>query len=180
MVEHREREFGELSARAEELLERPDVRLPHHRPLLRLWHYPSFSHFSSWLVCLPHARRDERPVVVESVWDRQFDTKRLLEPLEGLKHGFSTEPTISNRRGELPAEELRARVASLRRIAVPPFLEDDMIPLDGDTFGVETYASKAAARLVWWSERQEEWGPLVSWAEAMRSFLVESLDGLSL
>jgi len=146
--------------------------------LLRLWHYPSFSRSSSWLVFLPHARRDETPVVVESVWNRQFDTERLLIPLEGLKHGFSTEPTISIRRGELDAGELSARVASLRRIVLPPFLEDDIVPLDGDTFGVETYESKAAARLVWWSEWHEEWGPLVSWAESLRRFLVESLDGV--
>jgi hypothetical protein len=178
MVEHREREFGELSARAEELLERPDVRLPHHRQLLRLWHYPSFSRHASWLVYLPHARRDETPVVVESVWDRQFDTKRLLEPLEGLKHGFSTEPTISSRRGELPAEELRARVSSLRRIVVPPFLEDGTVGLDGDLFGVETYSSKTIVRLSWWTMCYEEWEPLISWAEAMRSFLVGSLGGV--
>jgi hypothetical protein len=178
MAEHREREFAELSARAEELLERPDVRLPHHRQLLRLWHYPSFSRFSSWLVYLPHARRDETPVVLESVWNRQFDAERLLTPMEGLRHGFSTEPTISNRRAELPAEELSARVESLRRIVVPPFLEDGTVGLDGDLFGIETYSSKTAVRLRWWTMFYEEWGPLVSWAEAMRSFLVESLDGV--
>lgn len=178
MVEHRQRELAELSARAEELLERPGVRLPHHTPLVRLWHYPSFARFSSWLVCLPHARRDEKPVVVESVWDRPLDTKRLLEPLEGLRHGFSTEPTIAVRRGELPAEELGARVESLRRIVVPPFLEDGTVGLDGDLFGVETYSSKAAVRLRWWTMFYEEWGPLVAWAAAMRGFLVEALDGV--
>jgi len=178
MVEHREREFGELSARAAELLERPDVRLPHHAALLRLWHYPSFSRFSSWLVYLPHARRDEAPVVIESVWDRRFDAARFSGPTEGLKHGFSTEPTMAVRRGELPAEELSGRVASLRRIVVPPFLDDGAIVLDGDAFGVETYASKTAARLSWWSSWYEEWRPLVSWADSMRSFLVESLGGV--
>src|SRR5215212_5891152 len=106
MVERREREYAELSARAEELLERPDVRLPHHMPLMRLWRYPSFSRFASWHIYLPHTGRAEAPVVVESAWDRQFDGARLLEPMQGLKHGFSTEPTILTRRGELPAAEL--------------------------------------------------------------------------
>lgn len=178
MVEHRELEYAELSARAEELLERPDVRLPHHRLLLRLWHYTAFSRHYSWHVHLPHAGRDETPVVIESVWDRESDAGRLLTPLEGLRHGFSTEPTILIRRAELPAEELGARIAGLRRIVVPPFIEDGTIGLDGDIFGVETYASKTAVRLRWWAVWYEEWEPLVSWAEAMRSFLARSLGGV--
>ena len=180
MAEQRQREFAELSAKAEELLERPNVRLPHHRPLIRLWRYPSFSRHVSWHIYLPHTGRAEAPVVVESAWDRQFDAARLFEPLEGLRHGFSTEPTIAVRRGELPAEELSARAESLRRIVVPPFLEDGTIGFDGELFGVETYSSKTAVRLSWWSVWYEEWEPLVSWAEAMRRFLVETLDGPSL
>jgi hypothetical protein len=178
MIEQRQKEFTELSARAEAYLERPNISLPHHKLLLRLWHYPSFDRHISWLVYSPLSRylKSDSPLVREVVWDRPFDSQRFSDSLKGLKHGFSLEPTLSFRQAEIPPDELMLKLANLKKIVLPVFVDDGSVGLDGESFGVETFGFKSAVRFVWWSEGYEEWKPLVDWAEDMRRFLSVRLE----
>ena len=178
MTEQRQKEFSELSARAEECLEHPDVSLPHHKLLLRLWHYPSFEHHVSWFVYAPLSRYEESdsPLVLEVVWNRPFDSQRFSDPLKGLQNSFSLEPTISFRRAELPLNELELKLANLRGIVLPIFVDDGSVALDGESFGVETFGFKSSIRLGWWSECYGEWKAIVAWAEDMRRFLSMCLE----
>lgn len=178
MAEHRHKEFSELSARAQGYLERLKVHLPHHNLLLRLWHYPSFGRHISWLVHspLPQYQKSDSPLVLEAVWDQLFDSQRFSDPLEGLKHGFSLEPTVFLRQAELRPDELELKLAKLREMLLPVSLDDGSVGLDGESFGVETFGFKASVRLVWWSEGYREWKSLVDWAADMRTFLSVSFE----
>ena len=55
---------------AKKQLRDPDVHLPHHTRLLRLWHYPSFDSWISFLIYLPVPRYEhsDSPVVVDVTW----------------------------------------------------------------------------------------------------------------
>jgi hypothetical protein len=41
-------DFAELTALAEKRLLHPEVDLPHHQEIFRLWRYPSFEQYVSW------------------------------------------------------------------------------------------------------------------------------------
>jgi hypothetical protein len=178
MAEQRHQEFSGLSARAEGILKGPEVDLPHHKSLLRLWHYPSFDRYVSWLVygALPRYQKSDSPLVCEVVWDRPFDFQRFSDPLKGLKHGFSPEPTITLKQAEVPPDELELRLTNLREIALPVFIDDGSIGLDGESFGVETFGFKSTVRLMWWSDNYERWNSIVDWFEDMRQFLSMCLE----
>jgi hypothetical protein len=178
MTEQRQNEFAEVAARAEEYLEHPRVHLPHHNSLLRLWHHPSFGRHISWLIYypLPRYRRSDSPLVLEAAWDRPFDSQRFSHPLDGLRHGFSLEPTVSLRQAEIPPDELEVKLANLRTIVLPVSVDDGSIGLDGESFGVETHGFNAAMRLVWWCEGRRGWAPLADWAADMRRFLSACLE----
>ena len=178
MTEQRQNEFSELSARAEEYLERPNISLSQHKLLLRLWHYPSFERHVSWFLysALPRYQKSDSPLVREVVWDRPLDSLRLSDPLKGLKHGFSVEPTISSRQAKIPLDELELKLANLRSIVLPVFVDDGSVGLDGEGCGVETFGFKSAIRLAWWSEMSEEWKPIIEWAQDMRRFLSVCLE----
>lgn len=178
MTEQRQKEFSELSARAEECLEHLEVSLLYHKLLLRLWHYPSFDRNVSWFVYSPLSRyqKSDSPLVLEVIWDRPIDSQRFSDPLKGLKNGFSFEPTISFRRAEIPLDELELKLANLSSIILPIFVDDGSVGLDGESFGIETSGFKSSVRLVWWAEGYEEWKPIVNWATDMRRFLSVHLE----
>ena len=178
MAEQRHEEFWELSARAEAYLERSNLSLPHRKLLLRLWHYPSFGRHISWFVYspLPRYQKSDSPLVREVVWDRPFDTQRLSDPLKGLRHGFSVEPTISSRQAEISLGELELKLANLRSIILPVFVDDGSVGIDGEGFGIETFGFTSSIRLAWWSGMPKEWEPIIEWAQDMRRFLSVCLE----
>jgi hypothetical protein len=83
MAEAYGKEFEELSALAEKCLRDPGKHLPYRRMLLRLWRYPSFDQWTSWLVYVPVGRYTESdsPIVVQVIWNRRFDYERFSSPM---------------------------------------------------------------------------------------------------
>ena len=168
-------EFAELTALAEKRLQYPDVDLSHHRELFRLWRCPSFEQYVSWLVYSPVPRYADldSPIAVKVVWDRPFDAARFRDPMKGLAHGLSTEPTISLDQVELSRDELESRLSSLQLINLPVVI-DRSIVVDGERCGFETFGV-TGVRLTW-SIVPETWKPIVEWASEMTAFLNEATD----
>jgi hypothetical protein len=172
MVEAYRKEFDELSALAGNNLRHPKVQPPHHRPLLRLWCYPSFERWTSWLVYVPVQRltQPDSPIVAEVTWDRPFDVERFTNPLKGLAHGLSSTPTITLKQAGVPSEMLNSQLLSLEQISVPVMVHTSL-GLDGEECGLETFGMAAAVRLIWQSNIPEAWQPVVRWAEELRTLL---------
>ena len=173
MLQGYQKEFSELSAAAEKQLQHPEVHLPHHSLLLRLWHYPSFAPWTSLLVYVPGIRyeQSESPLVIAATWNRPFDAQRFTDPMKGLAHGLSTAPTITLKQASLSPSLLDVNLRRLEAIALPLIL-DRSIGVDGAGFGIET----ASVRLRWHASQREPWLPLREWYEQMQTFLQRSLE----
>jgi hypothetical protein len=179
MAENREQEFAALRKSATERLERPEVDLPHHQLRLRLWHYPSFAYWSSWLLYCPLPRYDdiESLIVVRSVWDQMFDAQRFRDPMKGLTYGYSIHPSISLNRSQLSRDRVEPRLSALREITVP-VLFDDAVGVDGESFGLEILGFRSSVRLTWWCEPSREWSALSAWCSEFRCLLEENCTRL--
>jgi hypothetical protein len=94
-------EFAELTALAEKRLLYTEVDLPHHQELFRLWRYPLFEQYVTWHVYSSVARYADPPIVLKVSCDRTFGVAGFRDPMKGLAHGLSTEPTIISRQVEL-------------------------------------------------------------------------------
>ena len=168
--------YRELTAAAEKQLQHPDVDLPHCTPLLRLWHYPSFDSWISFLVYVP-APRYEHSVssqVVEVIWNQPFDAVRFNDPMKGLAHGLSTTPTITIRQAPISPTQLASLTSSLQKITLPMEL-DRSIVLDGTILGLATFGMPAAMELTWYPN-MEAWSVLTDWATEVRSLLTKFLE----
>ena len=180
VIEPYRKEFDELTALAEKHLQYPEVHLPHHKKLFRIWRYPSFEPYVSWIVFAPVERYAnlDLPMVVEISWHRPFDALRFHDPMKGLAHGFSISPAVDLRQAELLPSQIEWRMTNLETIQIP-LLIDESIGVDGESFGFETYGF-AAIRLTWSSLMPESWKAIVEWAKETREFLSESLERKSL
>lgn len=169
-------EFAELTAMAEKRLQYPEIHLPHHRELFRLWRYPSFEQHVSWLVYSPVPRYAEldSPIAVKVTWDRPLDVMRFRDPMKGLTHGLCTEPTITLNQIELSRDGLESRLAGLQLIKLPVVMDRSVV-LDGDRCGFETFGI-TGVRLTWWSNTPEAWKPIVEWVNEMTAFLESATD----
>ena len=67
-------------------------------------------------------------------------------------------------------EMLNSKLLSLEKISTPSMVHSSLV-LDGEEFGLESFAMAAAVRLLWRSNMPEAWQPVVRWAEEMRTFL---------
>ena len=168
-------EFAELTALAEKRLQYPDVDLPHHHELFRLWRYPSFEPYVSWLVYSPVARYAEvdSPIAVKVSWDRPFDAARFRDPMKGLAYSLSTEPTILLNQVELSRHDLESRLSSLQLIKFPVMIDKSVV-LDGERCGFENFGV-TGVRLTW-SITPETWKPIVEWADEMTAYLKSATD----
>src|SRR5438128_6224275 len=97
--EKRDKEIAELESRAILSLERgqqlePTETTSKLRVGYRLWNYPSFGEYKSWLLFLPSAHDWEFTFAREITWKRQDDIERLTNPMVGLQKGFHTSPSI--------------------------------------------------------------------------------------
>jgi len=178
VAESYRKEFAELTALAENQLEPHETDLPHHSVLFRLWRYPSFQPYLSWLVYMPRLpyQKTEAPFVLEISWNRPLDSARFTDPMKGIAMGLSVAPTVNRRQAELLQAALDLRLESLQKIRLPVVI-DGSVGLDGEIFGLETFGFMTSIRLEWWSETSDEWTPLVSWAKEVREFLLACLEG---
>lgn len=161
--------IDELYRRANEALEHPERRWPEvaHRGLLRLWEFPSFDAWTTWLLVdacrsssgLP----DDGPALRELTWDQNFDKRRFGDPLFGLQHGLSTAPTLRRRDIALTDQQNRQLVSGLSRLTLPLGARHRVIGVDGTGYGLEFGDYMTKVRLSWWGDQPAEWAPLHRW-----------------
>lgn len=178
MAENRQKEVRELEQKALRMLENPQL-LPNDEttknfvPTLHLWIAPSFKPDKHWIFYKPHRRLNPppKPFVRQIIWQKDFDFRRLYDPLTGLKEGFHTEPTFEIKKIEIEKVFFENLNKQLSEISFPAFVEDEMLGLDGEKSGIETLGFYHPARVSWWSVYPKEWQNLVGWFEKTRNYL---------
>lgn len=126
---------------------------------LRLWHYPSFGVHRSWSVC--------KDVIHSLRWDRPRDIKLRSDPLEGIRRGHTTQPSLERKSIPLTQDRYDQLLHSLTLIQIP-LLTQRTICLDGESCGLELYGH---FRLQWDSAWDEDWEPLVAWMDTTVAWL---------
>lgn len=170
---NRQAEYQELTQKAWAQLNReepPDMG--HSRPIVGLCVRPSFADHTAWMVFADSQEEDF--VARRSRWDRQFDTQRFTDPLFGLKHGWSTEPTLTTTIIMLPSGKVTVYLQEARALEIPEVLSKS-ITLDGtrwslavkNAFGNQTRT---------WNWEPPAWKPMIAWAARLFSFLEAQVE----
>jgi len=181
MIEKREKEWQELEAKARQILENPrllpkDETTKHFEPTLHLWISPTFTPEKHWIFYKPQPQINPqpKPFVRQIIWQKPSDFQRLNNPLIGLQEGFQAEPTFETKTVEIEKEMLETLHQQLSEIRFPAFVRDEILGLDGESFGVEIFSFYHQARVSWWSIYPDDWHELVRWFEKIQRFLEES------
>ena len=157
-------DFQRMQRRAREALENP-LRLEpklRGRAVLRLWHSPAFSAWSSWLF-VDGSLSYTPPMLRQVIWDAPLDNSRFLEPMTGLRHGTKPVPTLDCR--DFALDRVAAGLLeSLSRLTVP-IDGKRHVRLDGESFGFELHGSVRAQ----WESDEAPWGELAAWFEQARA-----------
>jgi hypothetical protein len=177
-AERREEERAALEAQAFRLLEQAEELEPRmarqsRTLMLRLWHYPSFDAHRSWTVVTSHRTGAPPPylLVREVTWDRLGDSRRLTDPLEGLKHGFHSRPSLAVRDAEIAPASLDSFLRTAPLLSFPIIGIGGPVGLDGESFGIECGDLFQKVRLEWWGNGPPEWRAFTAWAQEIRDFL---------
>lgn len=183
MNETREEDWAQLEARAFRLLDHakevePREAIRRYGSLLRLWHYPAFEAQRTWTILTPGRKvpAGTPSLVREVTWDRRVDHLRLFDSPAAIEKGMGTQPTIRLREGILPEAELRRFLEAGAHLMVPIINAGNQVGLDGEYFGLETYAVSPNVRVQWWCDGPTEWRHFTDWVAGLRSFLLQSLD----
>ena len=174
--EKRDKEIAELESRAILSLERgqqlePTETTSKLRVGYRLWNYPSFGEYKSWLLFLPSAHDWEFTFAREITWKRQDDIERLTNPMVGLQKGFHTSPSIEVVDAVVDIKRLNEHLRNLRKIRVPAGDFQEPFGLDGEGNGFQTFTFGGRFRMEWWCNGPEEWQEFINWFAGMREFL---------
>lgn len=183
MTENREKEWLNLLTKAMQMLDNPrllpkELQIRQFNQTLHLWISPTFTPEKHWVFYTPQPRLNPqpKPIVRQIIWQKEKDYQRLNNPLIGLKEGFHTEPTFEIKTIEIEKEDFDKIHHELAKIAVTPFIKDEILGLDGEHFGVETLGFYHNAKITWWSSFPNEWEELVDWYEKVRKFLEEKFN----
>ncbi|MCI0661176.1 MAG: hypothetical protein L0220_08905 [Acidobacteria bacterium] len=174
--ERRDKDFKELESRAVYCLSHPEELEPINRQMravYRLWHYPSFGDYKSWLVFLP-LRDIENPeftISREVTWRREIDAQRFTNPSVGLQMGFHTKPSLEVVDVIVNLKDLNEQLEKLDNIEISISPISKIIGLNGEMYGFQDLNPLQEICLEWWSTGPREWAELISWAAGMREFL---------
>jgi len=172
----------ELTRRARRALEHaeelaPKIGVRRFDERWRLWQYSSFSPWHSWTLFLLWEGNDlHRAVAREVFWNMPADCHRLSDPLEGVRAGFHSQPTLSVRDVELSTSEVVSQIEAGRRIAVPLVSFRGGMGLDGTSWGLGIQEGLRALRLEWWENGPDAWAEATRWAGELRLFLQTAFD----
>lgn len=176
-MERRDEELAELGSRARQALERAEELEPLEsirgcRPEIRLWCYPSFFEYRSWTVFSGRSPRDgeARLLVRRVTWNSPSDRLRLRDPMEGLRQGFHTVPSLSVADTPIPEAEYRAVLNAGRSLRLPLMPGSEGVMIDGTMLGLEMELGFRSIRLEWAGSMSEQWEELTEWAEQLREF----------
>ncbi len=183
MTENREKEWQYLQANAQQMLDNPrllpkDFTTKHFNPTLHLWISPTFTPDKHWVFYKPQSQINPqpKPIVQQIIWKKTVDFQRLNNPLIGLQEGFQLSPTFDIKTVEIEFETYHKMHNDLAKISFPAFVNDEILGLDGENFGVETLDYFHNAKISWWSVYPKEWQELVSWYEKVRKVLDEKFS----
>jgi hypothetical protein len=136
-------------------------------PFLRLWHFSRESD-TSWIVFVP--RPNSSPIsdsdtgsylIRRVTWHKNHDLQRFTDPLEGLRQGINSPPTISV--DDVPIaistfhRELNKAVFPIQLLNVQEYLG-----VDRDESGVETYHSLSKVHIRWKNDGPKEWQDFIA------------------
>jgi hypothetical protein len=174
MTENREKEWKNLQATAQQMLDNPkylpkDLQLRQFNQTLHLWISPTFTPEKHWVFNYPQPQLNPqpKPIVQQIIWQRENDFQRL----KNWQEDFQIEPTFEIKTIEIEKELFEKLHSDLAKIKFPPFIKDEILGLDGEQFGVETLGSYHSAKIFWWNSYPEEWEELVGWYNKIKKFL---------
>lgn len=181
MPETREKEWRNLQATAQQMLENPrllpkDLQIRQFNQILHLWISPTFTPEKHWVFSEPQPQINPqpKPVVQQIIWLRDVD----LQCLNNLQDDFQTKPSFEIKTTEIELEFYRKLRSELAKIQLPPFLELEMDGRDGEIFGIETLDLFYSGRITWWSSYPVEWKELVDWYEKVRNSVEEKFSSI--
>ncbi len=162
-MEKRHHEFAELVRRTTESLmdETPPISLPNAVCELVVSVQPTFANRSSWAVFASGGDADF--VVRMTTWDKTFDQRRFFDPLEGLKFGWHTAPTITTQIASLIQTELSELFERGRTFRSEPENQRGIV-LDGVMWVLKWHAG-LGDRLLSWNQGSAERQEIVRWTE---------------
>ena len=169
---------AELEYRARQALEHSEAHEPvdaldRMRIMLRVWSYPAFFNHVSWSVFESHVDEagKRQTLVREVMWDRTHDLARFSDPLEGVRQGFHSPPTLHVRDAAVPPREYRQLLRDIAANPIPLVQFQPIIGLDGEQFGIASEAGFNSARVEWWADGPEEWQDFIAAVMRLRAFL---------
>ena len=181
MVENRPIELQELEDRGRRALEYPDQQEPQEvlrsfLPHLRLWHYPAFGSYISWTIYRP--RVGSEPWMARQVqWNRSHDLQRFSNPLEGVRRGFRTPPTLIIQDLQMSSDRLRPYLQDLAQIPLLIIDAKEHLRVDGASHGVEIFQQFLShARMEWWGDGPQEWQTFIKCILGMQEVLQQAFS----
>jgi hypothetical protein len=175
--EHRPAERAALETRGQHALENAAQHEPREavhtlQPLLRLWHYPACFAHTSWTIFGPLDSADTQ-LVRQVQWDRPHDMRRFSDPLEGVKQGFHTPPSVSVRDAWVAGDTLCYHLEELGRLPIPVVGIEAPFGVDGEVFGLQCCRHFLATQLQWWAEGPRAWSAFTAAVTRLRTFLAQ-------
>jgi hypothetical protein len=148
------------------------------RPILRLWHYPAFDAYRAWMLFQATGGCERNPHwhVREVVWDGPHDMSRFAVPLEGVRQGFRSPPTITVRDAKVSSSVVSHSLRQLAHLPIPVIGIEGPMGLDGDTSGIESFDEFLRVSLEWWWVGPNEWRAFTQAVVHLREALAQSFE----
>jgi hypothetical protein len=168
-MENRREERQQLQERGEAALMNALILDPRPPPgsitAYRFWHYPAFGVYHSWTI-ITNQNVPER-IVRRVAWDRPHDMRRFVDPLEGVRQGFSAPPTLAMGDRVIMHETWEALFAEVAGASLPLFDFPERIGIDGESWGLAIPGYCEQALVQWWSDGPPAWRPFTTRVVAM-------------
>lgn len=136
--------------------------------VLRLWKYPTFAEYSSYLVFKPagHLAKSEF-LLVTVIWNRPEELRNFSDPTNGLKYRLSSsvDPLITFHHTWLEPDVVLNSLQSLQCLNCQPFPDCSSINLDGIITGIEVQSSSQQTSFSWINNGPSQWGELIDLVE---------------
>lgn len=167
-IEARQAEFAILQQQAYAALEDiiPSSETSHF--LMRLSIYPAFFKYVSWVIFEGHSL-----FVRQVIWDRPGDFHRFFDPMEGLRKGWHTTPTLSIAETNIKKAVFYPLFNQRHQIALPK--TERSMAIDGETWYLHVSGTFENRVLDWngvGCGKEGGWQPLTEWAKKLHQFFL--------
>ncbi|MBZ0316043.1 MAG: hypothetical protein K8L91_06470 [Anaerolineae bacterium] len=167
-IEARQAEFALLQQKAYAALEDiiPSSKTSHF--LMRLSIYPAFFKYVSWVIFESH-----NLFVRQVIWNRPGDFYRFFDPMEGLRKGWHTTPTLSVAEKKIDESVFYPLFNQAHQILVPK--TERSMAIDGEAWYLHVPSSFENRILDWNAvgcKTESNWQPLTEWAKKLHEFFL--------